>query len=40
MLKRKGSTRGVLLVSRPALVEYLNALPSPSVADISEAAHE
>lgn len=29
MLRRKGSTRGVLLVSRPALVEYLNALPPP-----------
>jgi hypothetical protein len=29
VLKRKGSVRGVLLISRTALLEYLNELPAP-----------
>jgi hypothetical protein len=29
MLTRKGSARGVLLVSRAALLDYLNNLPRP-----------
>lgn len=32
MLKRKGSARGVLLVSRTALLCYLNELPAPEAA--------
>lgn len=45
MLRRKGSSRGVLLINRAALLEFLNELPAPqraeqpaTVADTTEAA--
>jgi len=38
MLKRKGSARGVLLVSRAALLKYLNGLPAPEAAPKAEDA--
>jgi len=40
MLKRKGSTRGVLLISRNALLEYLSELPAPEVTQKQTAAVE
>ena len=47
MLRRKGSSRGVLLINRAALLEFLNELPAPeraeqpaTVADSTEPAPE
>lgn len=36
VLKRRGATRGLLLVNRASLLSYLGALPSPLVATSGE----
>ncbi len=40
VLKRKGATRGVLLVNRQSLLDYINEQPAPTRADIADATDE
>jgi hypothetical protein len=40
LLKRKGATRGVLLISRASLLDYINEQPAPTRADIADATDE
>lgn len=38
LLKRKGSKRGILLISRGSLLSYINGLPAPGATNETEAA--
>ena len=40
VLKRKGAARGVLLISKQSLLDYINGQPAPTRADIADATDE
>lgn len=40
LLKRKGAARGVLLISKQSLLDYINEQPAPTRADIADATDE
>ena len=36
LLKRRGAARGILLISKQSLLDYINSAPAPTRADVGE----